>query len=215
MNEAQAKKQGKILDAQSAMQKIRLIGIAGAAGSGKDTLADYICARHGADRIALADPIKAILNSIFGFTKTSWDDRKWKESAVPMIGHSPRVLAQSLGTDWGRALCEDIWVSKMIGRWRENECPLTVVPDVRFDNEAVFILRSGGMIIRVDRPDAAPVAQHASEAGVQDQLVHLTINNDGSIEDLHEAFDRAIVNHILDVESNMKQQQEGSNAVSE
>lgn len=202
-------KEGKVLDAAEAISKIRLIGITGIAGSGKDTLADYIIGKYGAKKLALADPIKAILNSIFGFPAAAWDDRAWKEKAQAMIGHSPRVLAQSLGTDWGRRINEDLWIAKLVGRWRESDSAFTVVPDVRFDNEAVYMLRSGGMMIRVERDEVEPVAPHASEAGVQDQLVHLSIVNNGTVEDLHEAFDRAIVKHVLEAEANIAKQQAG------
>ena len=196
----------EVMTEEAAIGKVRLIGITGLAGTGKDTLAEYIMSRFGAKRLALADPIKAILNSIFGFPHEAWNDRKWKESVLPLIGHSPRVLAQTLGTDWGRALNENIWVSKVLGRWRESMCEFTVIPDVRFDNEAVEILRSGGMVIRVERAAAEPVAMHQSEQGVQDQLIHLSIKNDGTIQELHEAFDRAIVRHVLDVQAQQKQQ---------
>lgn len=207
MSKAAEEAGSSVIDATEAMTRIRLIGITGIAGSGKDTLADYICGKYGAQKLALADPIKAILNSIFGFHRDSWKDREWKEKPQAMIGHSPRVLAQSLGTQWGRSINEDLWISKLVGRWRESDCALTVVPDVRFDNEAVYTLRAGGMMIRVERDDVEPVAPHASEQGVQDQLVHLSIVNNGGIEDLHEAFDRAIVKHILEVEAQQQAQQ--------
>lgn len=200
-------KEGKVLDATAAMTNVRLIGITGKAGSGKDTLADYICNSYGAQKLALADPIKAILNSIFGFPADAWNDRGWKEQPQAMIGHSPRVLAQSLGTQWGRSINEDLWISKLVGRWRASDCAMTVVPDVRFDNEAVYMLRSGGMMIRVERDEVEPVAPHESEAGVQDQLVHLSIVNNGTVEDLCEAFDRAIVKHVLEAQANAEKQQ--------
>jgi hypothetical protein len=202
------------LTAEQAVGKIRMIGIAGKAGAGKSALADYISARYGAKVMAVADPIKAILNAIFGFPVSAWDDRKWKETAQPMIGHSPRVLAQSLGTDWGRALVEDIWISKLVAKWRQSEAALTCVPDIRFDNEAVFLMRNGGMIIKVEREGVPDVAGHSSEVGIQDQLVHLTIQNNGTIEELGESFDRAIVDHVLSIEQRMAEEQ-AQNAVSQ
>ena len=196
------------VDVTEVMQRVRLIGITGKAGSGKDTLADYIASKYGARKMALADPIKEILNSLFGFPASAWKDREWKEKVAPMIGHSPRVLIQSLGTQWGRMINEDLWVSKLVAKWRESDGALTIVPDIRFDNEAVFMLRSGSMIIRIDRNEVEPVAQHESENGVQDQLVHLTIENNGTFEDLFAAFDEAIVKHVKDTEAKMIAEQQ-------
>lgn len=200
------------LSIEDAMKHVRLIGITGKANTGKDTIANYLVDKFQARKMPLAGPIKAILNSIFGFPSGAWNDRHWKETPLPMIGHSPRVLAQSLGTEWGRSINEDLWVSKMITRWRADGCKLTAVPDVRFDNEAVMILRSGGMIVRVERDDVEPVAQHASEAGIQDQLIHISLRNNGTIEDLHAQFERALVSHVMTIQKRMAEQQ---NAVSQ
>lgn len=190
-----------VMTPEAAISNVRLIGITGLAETGKDTLANYIVNQYGAIKRSVAYPIKGILNQIFGFPASAWDDRDWKERPLPMIGHSPRVLAQSLGTEWGRAINEDLWIGKVIAHWRQNDCRLMVVPDIRFDNEAVYLLRSGGMMIRVTRQDAKPVAPHQSEQGVNDQLVHIEIPNDGTIKELFEAFDRAILKHVLDAQA--------------
>ena len=59
---------------------------------------------------------------------------------------------------------------------------------IRFYNEAEWIRRRGGHVIRIVRPDAKAVSAHVSEAGVSDWLVDAVVVNDGTLEDLHKAI---------------------------
>ena len=42
-----------------------LIGVCGKAGSGKDTIADYLVKKYNFKKIALADPIKRMVEDVF------------------------------------------------------------------------------------------------------------------------------------------------------
>ncbi len=55
---------------------MRIVGITGQAGSGKDTVADRLVEEHGYVKIALADPIKRLGREVFGFT----DQQLWGPS---------------------------------------------------------------------------------------------------------------------------------------
>lgn len=172
----------------------RLIGITGAAGAGKDTVANALVAGHGFTRYGLADPIKKLLNERFGWTTDQWNDRGWKEQAEwdwgsgrtgddARAAFSPRSWAQWLGTEVGRYIGgEDVWVNQLLRAWRDaryDDCTCTVrfvVPDVRFDNEAIAIRRAGGVILKVAREGAEQAVQaHISEAGVNFNYVDASI----------------------------------------
>jgi hypothetical protein len=49
---------------------VPIFGIAGQAGSGKDTLANYLAKRYNGVCVAQADPMKRIVQGIFGFSNT-------------------------------------------------------------------------------------------------------------------------------------------------
>lgn len=162
----------------------KLIGITGLAGAGKDTIADYFVAK-GYVRYSLADAIKHGLNAMFGWTMEHWADREWKETVIPKYNRSPRQMAQTLGTDWGRKhVDEDLWLILARDYIAASAKPV-VIPDVRFDNEARFIHQLGGELIRVVREGVAPVAVHASESGVATCFIDWQFNNRGTIEELH------------------------------
>jgi len=183
-----------------------LVGICGPAGSGKDTLAEGISAIDVYFVYHFADPIKAAINVMFGFGPVNWTDRDWKEEPIPWLertprgGHdwenrnpSPRYLAQTLGTEWGRDIIDQhIWLKIAQQKFaRVNTTARMesgrimglgmIIPDVRFNNEAQWIKTAGGLLLQVERPGQEIISEnsHASEAGIDPALVDHVIVNDG------------------------------------
>lgn len=185
-----------------------LIGITGRAGVGKDTAADHLVHAHGFARYSLADPIRhglvAMLHGI-GLTPAHFSVRECKEQPLSLLGKSPRQLAQTLGTEWGRQLVHpDLWLllaEQVIADVTDNGGRGIVIPDVRFDNEADLIRRHHGTLIHIQRDSATAVAAHSSEAGVSDHLIHLRIlNQEGAPEIMHQHLDDLV--HWLSQEAN-------------
>lgn len=170
-----------------------VIGIAGPARAGKDTLARFIIANIGGYRYSFADPIRAMLKAGFGIDMSEpyWLERK--EEVIAALGKSPRQLMQTLGTEWGRDLVHpDVWLLLGLNQLM-SAGPGMVIPDVRFGNEAAWV-RKHGVLVHVRRGDAPAVNAHASEAGIEVGEGEIVFKNDGSIEDLSE-----LVKHWLHV----------------
>ena len=170
------------------MSKQILIGLSGPAGCGKDTVAALLH-KHGAfHRYTMALAMKQALEVMFDIPLSVWDDRVAKVAVVPWIGKSPRQLAQTLGTDWGRnTIHQDIWLRRMLREWDQVKTavsPRMVVTDVRFDNEAQAIKNSGGTVWLVERPGVAAVAAHVSEKGVSSALIEGVVKNTGTLDQL-------------------------------
>lgn len=143
---------------------IPVVGLAGKARSGKDTLAAAIIAARGGYRYGFADPIKQMTDV---FVPRGGDHEK--EVVIPELGKSRRQLWQTLGTEWGRDLINpNIWLT--IAGWRlQKDGPGMVIADLRFENEADWVRSKRGLVIHVQRPNAAAVhgsTTHASEAGL-------------------------------------------------
>lgn len=177
---------------------MKLIGITGKAGTGKDTIANYLVRRYRFRRVALADPIKRGLDAIFDFSSDDWDDREWKEAILPAFGVSPRRLAQTLGTEWGRReIADDIWLKLAeiaVDSYRRSRYPHgIVIPDIRFDNEATWIRNQGGQLWHISRPGAGLVEAHSSEDGVAVLPPDRLIRNGGSLEALYSRVDELLL----------------------
>ena len=176
-----------------------LVGFTGAAGSGKDTAAVPLLS-NGYRRLSFADPLKAGLRAMFGLTREHTDG-ELKGFDVEPYGVSTRRMMQTLGTEWGRDLIHpDVWLlraEETIKEWQAaGPLPGVVVTDVRFENEANWLRRQGGVLIHVRRSGAGTVA-HASEAGVAPAEGDFTVNNDGSIAELHEHVAIALHRHEI------------------
>lgn len=169
-----------------------LIGISGKAGTGKDTVADHLCKKHGYVKYSLATPIKAALCAMFGWHINMFEDRERKEKPVSYLnGKSPRQLAQTLGTDWGRELIDqDIWLT-LGERFIRDSVEPVVIADIRFENEAALIRENGGTIIHLQR-DVEAVAAHSSEAGIAVHADDIAIENTGTVKWLKWAVDQVM-----------------------
>lgn len=168
-----------------------VIGIAGVAGSGKDTAADMILEEMpGYVKASFADPLKDMLRVGLGLDNNQlYGSPEHKARVDERYDCSARHIMQTLGTDWGRELIHpDIWVRAMSPR----ATPGTIIPDVRFENEAAFI-RERGVLIHITGRGGI-TGNHKSESGIQYQDGDLTLFNDGDLEDL-----RSSIWGILDV----------------
>ena len=161
---------------------MRLIGIAGPARAGKDTLASYLLDNLSDDwsRSSFADPLKEMLRAI-GVDCS--DDAKAVVSDD--YGVTPRHMMQTLGTEWGRHMIDgDIWV-KAFARLNAGKC--VIVPDVRFENEAELVREHGVLIHLVGRGGIE--GSHVSENAIAFKPGDIVIDNSRDLAWLHSQVD--------------------------
>lgn len=108
-----------------------IIGLSGKAGSGKDTVGDYIAKKYNFAKMAFADPVKRTARMLFDFSDEAlWgpsDKRKelnykyklpqkYQTSDNPSFTKylSARTVLQKLGTEFGRECYENIWVDLVL-----------------------------------------------------------------------------------------------------
>jgi len=150
---------------------MQIIGIAGAAGSGKDTayalLSDHIKATGlVCAQLSFADKIKDTCASVFG-----WDrqrlvaDSDYKEGntlddgspdpACELLGMTRRKVMQLLGTEAMRnGLHQDVWIITMklaILRGEFEGIDVGFVTDCRFLNELQFVRDLDGVLFQINR----------------------------------------------------------------
>jgi hypothetical protein len=165
---------------------MKIIGISGKARSGKDSLATYFVRNHGFRRIGMADPIKRAVCAMFR-DPTMFDDSRKEKALAYLPEVSPRMLAQTLGTEWGRnTVSGNLWVALMLREAALLKAERVVVPDVRFENEAAAIRDRGGCIIHIERPGVdGAVRAHSSEDGIAFEPGDFRILNEFSLDALY------------------------------
>lgn len=178
-----------------------ILGLLGRAGAGKDTIAGYLYQEHGFEvPIAFADPLYAGLSAMLGISVEELADRDRKEQPIDWLGCSPRMLLQTLGTEWGRNMVHtDLWVRLMDRRVSEAAhagATRLVITDVRFENEARWILERGGLLWEVYGRSDGKVRAHVSEAGVPPTFARRSIWNGGDWRDTAAQIDQAIATDL-------------------
>lgn len=160
-----------------------IIGIAGKAGSGKDTAANFLTQCRGFKQIAFATPIKEALQVMFDVEIETLERTHGKDDIIPLIGTSLRKLYQTLGTDWGREMIsEDIWIAQA-RRWLTRYIGHDIVfSDVRFENEAAFIRDQGGTMIHVFANNVPTTREHSSEYGIEVLEDDIRLMNPGTLQ---------------------------------
>ena len=166
-----------------------VIALCGVARSGKDSVARFLAAEHGFQRLALADGIR---QAFAGINEPTWDALKELHAA----GKSARWALQVFGTEARREVeCPDHWIDHLAVTIqyfsRHHPVPKRrwVVPDLRYPAEAIrlreLVDRMDGKfeVWKVERPGVDPIAEasHSSETSVSQVLADRTIVNDGAL----------------------------------
>jgi len=139
----------------STKRKKVIVAISGKAGTGKDTIANYLCSEFGFQIIRIADPIKKITSEA---TKTTLPQNYMLKSLIPDIsqgeleGWDLGKYQQVVGKIFRKGICEDFWVRRMIVELEKTEYDRIAIPDLRFKNEANTLRRLSAILIRVNRP---------------------------------------------------------------
>lgn len=183
---------------------MELIGLAGPARSGKDTVADILeeVTPGRVERDAFADRLKLIAALALGVSVhpddvgrsgiRRWADRFKEAESLAIIGPGGTVLSelsgreflQRLGAEAMRnVLGERVWIDAVPF---ERDCDLLLLTDVRYPNEAEAIREAGGEVWQVFRPGVTRANGHASEHPLPPTLVDRVVANDGTIADLYE-----------------------------
>ena len=181
-----------------------LIGVCGKAGSGKDTVGTHLVDKYRFERVALADPIRRIVQDIFVLDdKTVYDRVEREKELEHWEGWTVRTLLQFIGTELFRDnIVDDIWVRSLWLRIKENPHKNYVITDIRFPNELNFFKEkyNGNFIsIKVERDGCVGndvgLGMHKSEQ--YDLDTDYVIDNNETIYDLNLKVDKIINKSML------------------
>lgn len=175
--------------------KQKIIGLAGPAGVGKDTVAMRLRLKYGYKSYAFAKPLKEAL-AVLGLKEPT--SREVKEALIPGRSFSYRKAAQTLGTEWARSLEKSFWLT--LAEQNLQGLAKVAITDVRFEDEAAWIRSSGGVIWRITGRESTVSGQeklHLSEAGLADNAADKTIDNSKDFDYLHEQIAQLMLNSIF------------------
>ena len=140
-----------------------IIGIAGKAQSGKNTVGRFFTA-YGFEEKSFAYKVKQVASLLTGYPveafesediKSSYLDSEWNNADGDRM--RVREMLQKIGTDCMREnLHENVWVNALFADYKPHKLSeynpsRWVITDVRFPNEVEAIKERGGFLIKVHR----------------------------------------------------------------
>jgi hypothetical protein len=165
-----------------------IIGITGAKGSGKDTMAEAL----GFTNLKFAGPLKEMLRTLYRCAGVDEEtiERKIEGDLkeVPcdiLCGKTPRFAMQTLGTEWRDMIDRRLWTNLWQTAVGNTVGPI-VCTDVRFHHEVEALRDMGGHLVRVERPQNDHGDTHQSETEMLSIQVDTTFNNIGSVRQLQD-----------------------------
>lgn len=170
---------------------IKLIGFSGRRGSGKDTVARLMQQLQPERKWhirSVGEPIKAVCAALAGEGTAPYFSQPGKAEMLPAFGRTRGEMLQQVGLAlrlWEPA----IWVQAFFSQLPTDQH--TLIPDVRFPNEADLIRSRGGLMLRVEgdplhqRGDGTRDDDHPSETALDDYPhFDAVLHNTGSLPDL-------------------------------
>jgi hypothetical protein len=182
-----------------------IIGLAGYAGSGKDTVGKILVEQHGFRRVAFADKVKelalkvsprvwlegeseSLADYLQFWCDNDWDKAKQNEQVREILQRTGQGVRDVLGDDaWiDAALCD-------IG-YDEN----VVITDVRYKNEVETIAEMGGHLWWISRPGVGPVNDHPSENSIDEFDCDFNVHNVSSLKYLESSVRYRLAVHEVE-----------------
>jgi hypothetical protein len=181
---------------------MRNIALSGKAGSGKDTVAKYLCEEHGYTRLAFADPLKEMALSVDPLIPAG-------RVLTSLIHVRLSALVADVGWDYAKAHYSEVrrtlqqmgqtvrerdsafWVRTLRRSTGGIDGPI-VVTDMRYVNEFRAMAEAAFVTVRVERPGAGladAAGTHDSETELDPFRMAHTLTNDGSVMQLHHRID--------------------------
>jgi hypothetical protein len=173
-----------------------VVGLVGRKRSGKDTVALF--ARDllpGVNVLSFADPLKKACKHAYCLSDEQLEATK--DVVDPRWGMTPRDMMKDLGCKYFRHADPEHWTKNMGVRMQGVDN--VIITDVRFQNEASFVKKNGGILVHVTRDLESNADDHVSEKTTDDIVCEYSIRNDGTLMELREKFVGVLQELLLDV----------------
>lgn len=148
---------------------MKLIGLCGVSGVGKDTIADHLVSKHSFVKVGIADPLKRFMAEVLGVPNTQlWGPSQARDGrfrgvrirdTLNALGETVRRASGGYALiDQARRTAERLQVGgycyiQEFGLIKTPTLPKDVViTDARFELETQEIVKAGGEIWGVTRP---------------------------------------------------------------
>lgn len=177
----------------------KIIAVCGVKRSGKDTIADYLCANYGYTKIKIANPLKQGLKAMFGFSDEQLESDA-KDELDSRWEIQPRKIMQFIGTEVMQYQLQEIipgigrkvWIKSLIEEHIHNSRSsneLFVIPDLRFLHEYDELSKYNAVFWRVDRITELEKVNHICDLHISEkEYLQIPVSHIFKNETKHDLF---------------------------
>ena len=175
----------------------KIISLTGCAGSGKDTVANYIIKNYDNwEKDSFAGTLKDAVSAIFGWDRKMLagdtpEDREIRETKdeywSKKFGYdvTPRIILQKFGTDClSNYLHKDIWVNSLEKKIINTDKNV-IITDCRFKNEIDMLKNLGATFIRVTRDTLPEWFEKVAELNLKGCNMPVIFNLVPEVKNIH------------------------------
>ncbi len=197
------------------------IGIAGAAGSGKTTVANYLVKKYNFRILGFATPLYKLGEIHSKVTPVDWLGAvvDWADEYLLPLGYSTserwwfiyktldimdetpivknkknRTLLQFIGTEVGRGLDEDLWTNIFENKVEELGNARIINDNLRFLNEFDTLDRLGFITVFIETPLDLRMERYEKEYGEPMNEKQLSHSSEAYLDQIRDKCDLEIVN---------------------
>lgn len=170
------------------MKQVILLG--GKAGSGKDTVASFLCKNYGYTRIAYADALKDYVSNTYNIKRELFDTQDGKKSIIKIGGENItlRQLLIQVGTE-KKIDDENYWVDKVINDIYLLQNNKIVISDFRYPQEYTTLLKHFTIkTLKITR-ESIEDYNDSSETSLYNFKFDYIIDNNSTLKELSESVD--------------------------
>jgi hypothetical protein len=173
---------------------IPIIGLLGRSRHGKDTIASVIHTIIPSTIVRLAQPLKDAVVSLYGFTyeQVEGDAKEMLDSRYEI---TPRYAIQSLCDHIMNLHGRDFFSRHLFGKYdfgHYSQHGTVIIPDIRYEHDLQEVRSRGGIIIKVIR-NGSNIPNHSWETAIDDLKGDITIENNGSLDELIQKTYKSLV----------------------
>lgn len=168
------------------MKRILLIG--GRAGSGKDTVADFIINNSEYTKLSLADGLKDYVSNKYDLDRELLNSQEGKKTKMMVNGDVTDIRSILIKEGMNKRHNDiNCWVRPISEKINKSLHNSFVIPDFRFPNEYEFLSKTAGPVctLLVVNP-RSQLIDSISERSLNDFNFHHVINNDSTLEKLYD-----------------------------
>lgn len=188
---------------------MKIIGLCGYGGTGKDEVGRILVENHGYKRFAKGDLIKeaawlidplirdqrTFIDGARSMQTLSWDHGGFHyqtpvEKVDQLKDHYPEIrsflqhLADDVVTTLGRDVWNDALYEKIEEHFETSANSPVVLTRLSLPFEVDRLWDAGGKLIRIERNGLGPANQHPNEVALDDVLPDGILHNNGTLKDL-------------------------------